>query len=162
MGQNKKSTSETENNVTLAEFAERRRSQNRQVSVFVEGDPKQDPPKGRATACRVANVLQSGEGSVIDVNEDRADLDSLAKDSVLLFTIPDQEDDEAWDELAKIGEVAYPYGIHVVVHSAELPEYVLKQMDVRVVDDGGLKSIGRLQVDSYGGSVYEIEMDGLS
>lgn len=147
---------------TLAEFAEQCRSQDRPVSVFVKGDPKQDPPKGRATACRVANVLQSGKGSVIDVNEAGVDPDSLSKDSVLLFTIPDDDEDKAWDELAKLSQVVYPYGIHVVVHSDKLPEHVLKQMDVRVVDDGGIESIGRLQVDAYGGPVYEIEMDGLS
>jgi hypothetical protein len=150
-----------EDNYTLAEFANRRRSQGRQVSVFVKGDPKHDPPKGRATACRVADVLQSDEGSVIDVNQDSVDPDSLAKGSVLLFTVPSHEDDDAWDELAKISDVVYPYGIHVVVHTDELPEYVLKQMDVRVVDDGGLESIGRLQVDSYGGQIYEVEMNGL-
>lgn len=147
--------------VSLEEFAEQRRSQRRQVTVFVEGDPGQEPPKGRATACRVAHIIQSGEGSIIDVGEDDVDLDSLAENSVLIVTAT-SDDEEVWAELRKLETAPFQSNIHIVVHSDEIPEYALRLVDIRVVDDEGIESIGRIQVDGYDGEVYEIEMGGLT
>lgn len=82
---------------TLEQFIEERREAGRSTQVHVKGDVTADPPEGRATAMRVADKLQQGDGRIVEYGEDDLGSEPLPPNSVVVLTIdPAEYRDDLW------------------------------------------------------------------
>jgi len=87
---------------TLSELAKRRREADRPTHVHVVGDFDRDPPKGVATAKRVANILADEDGSIL-LEEDYAALD----DGDVAFVRIDEPPVESYEKREALRQLAH-------------------------------------------------------
>lgn len=153
--------------VTLHELATGRRSEDRPTHVHVVGDLDQDPPKGIATAKRVAALLADGDGTVHENNfGERLRADEVAAGDVALVTIeeaPLVAGSQAYKDLrhlAVASSILFIGGI--VVFTEAVPGDLKQYLNARVwARSGDVDRVEHFEHSPYERAVYVTELEGL-
>lgn len=145
---------------TLQDLARHRRERDRPTHVHVVGRLNVDPPKGIATAKRVAHLLAEEDGEVR--TEDYNELE----DGDVAFVRIDEPPVESYEQrqelyqLASVSRVKMLGGI--VVFTETVDAWTEKHLDARVwAESGGVDRVERFQVNPYEMEVFASELDGL-
>lgn len=152
----------SEQATTLRALAEHRRERDLPTHVHVVGDLDADPPKGLATAKRVAALLADEDGTVRD--EDYGELDDGDVAFVMIEDRP--RSPETYEEYAELLELARVSRVKllsgIIVFSEAITTGVEKVFDARVwAESDGVDRVERLQRDGYGHEAFATELDGL-
>lgn len=145
---------------TLSELVQKRRENDLPTHVHVVGDFEADPPVGKATAHRVAELLVDENGTIrTDRYQDLTDGD------VGFATIdePVEECPELRDELRNLAASARVRCLAgIVVFAEKVPRDAERHLDARVrATAGGVERVERLQVSPYEYDVLEVKLDAL-
>ena len=146
---------------TLAGVNDLRRDQDLPTTAFVVGDFTLDPPVGRATARRVADLIVD-DGKVVEF-EDR---EQLGVGDVLLISMPNPlpRDYKTWNVVLDIQKRGRAAGIAgLVIHTNALDPALIVHVDVRVVPvSGGADRVEKIQREPYTDEVVAIGLEGLA
>jgi len=146
---------------TLAGVNDLRRDQDLPTTAFVVGDFTLDPPVGRATARRVADLIVD-DGKIVEF-EDR---EQLGAGDVLLLSMPNPlpRDTETWREILDIQKRGRAAGLAgLVIHTNALDSTLIVYVDVRVVPmSGGADRVEKIHREPYSDEVVATELEGLA
>lgn len=145
---------------TLRELVENRRDADRPTHIHVVGDLNRDPPKGLATAKRVAHLLVDKDGTVREDNFGDLDDGDVAFVRIDEPPVRFYEKHEELRQLVHLSRASSLAGI--VVFTETVDKATEQLLDARVwAEAGGVDRIEQLLVSSYDGVVYARELEGL-
>lgn len=153
-------------NESLVELINRRQSEGRETTVYVEGDLANDPPLGNAAATRIAHLLAGDDEGVLRIEpEESTNHDEPETVGCIQITMPKDPEEEQFARVRTRLATLVPEGTDVVVlvDSDDVPWFFRNHASVRVVATGIDNPVECYKVlwNPYDGEVFYQELSGI-
>ena len=129
------------------------------VVVWVSADTRADLPEGRATAVRIAHLLKTENGSVLESDDIEGGIEEIEPGSVYIHTEEGSLDTDNLEVFRHLSKQHPGHPVHTVLHATDLAKRVRDYIDVLVMQTDGIE-LYQTRWNPFTNDVYYVQMDG--